>query len=145
MERAIVTVRHMAEDEGCDLEVPVTVTVQQLTDLLVAGLEWDASTTYRIWAEPPGRNLDPHETLAGAGVWDGAHLVLEPQTPAKPRRTPCEVQNKPTPRASEELPAEGPVTGWRDILKDSATTEAEDGAAKELSEDSSGYVWKRLD
>lgn len=146
MERAIVTVKHPTDNATYDLEVPVTVATQRLAELIVEGLHWDARVAYQIWAEPPGRRLNPQETLAQAGIWDGAQLTLHPQTLVAPPPPPPKPQAGNVSPLSKELPQDGPVIGWRDILeKEVAAVEPVVELRDEEPERKTGYVWKRLD
>ncbi len=84
MERAIVTVMRQGEQHARDLELPTDVQVGRLTTLIVSALHWDRSTvqapSYEVEARPLGRFLQPHETLASAGVWDGSWLIFHEQS-----------------------------------------------------------------
>jgi len=145
MERAIVTIRHATQDEECDLEVPVKVEARRLVELIVSGLQWDSGGRYQLWAEPIGRALNPQETLAQAGIWDGVRLVLQPQTVAIPPSHSPRVQERPTGPTVRPLPTGGPVIGWRDVFADVRLTKTADEPDEEPSSQPSGYVWKRLD
>ena len=66
-----------------DLEVPAEVDSAQLTRLIAEALHWDGDAAgvqqdYDIVALPLGRPLQPEESLASAGIWDGAWLVFHP-------------------------------------------------------------------
>lgn len=99
MHRVIVTVKAPFQAHALDLEVPATVPAALLAELLVrelaeagqglagagegltgaGGAEAGGSTAaggYALAASPPGRLLRPDETLADAGVWTGAWLLL---------------------------------------------------------------------
>lgn len=141
MERAIVTVKYPTDDTICDLEVPVTVAAQRLTELVVEGLHWDTRVAYQIWVEPPGRKLNPQETLAQAGVWDGAQLTFYPQTLVPP--SPPKAPNVPT--APDRPPQDGPVLRWRDILDGDTVVETVGEDDQEEAKPDTGYVWKQLD
>lgn len=78
MERAIVTVQAPEVAHARDLEVPVQLAAAQLAELLAAALGVPGGGGYQIAAYPLGRVLQAGETLASAGVWDGAWLVLQP-------------------------------------------------------------------
>ena len=146
MERAIVTVKHPTDNVTYDLEVPVTIAAQRLAELIVEGLHWDARVAYQIWVEPPGRRLNPQETLAQARIWDGAQLTLHPQTLVAPPPLAPRAQAPSVSTLSERLPQDGPVIGWRDIL-DRATVVEPVGADREeeTPQHDTGYVWKQLD
>ena len=79
MDRVIVTVKGAAAPHATEVEVPVTLPARELAPLLAGALGLaGGGAACRIEAFPPGRILDPEETLADAGVWDGAWLVLMP-------------------------------------------------------------------
>jgi hypothetical protein len=85
MQRVIVTVQRDDEARGRDLEIPAETPATRLAELIVQALRWpvDSSAgpiTYQIEAHPPGRLLRGDETLADAGAWDGARLMLIPET-----------------------------------------------------------------
>jgi hypothetical protein len=78
--RVLVTVRRDEDVEGRDLELPASLPASDLRRLIGHGLEWPASTadaTVRV--EPGGRVLGERESLAEAGVRDGAWLVFGAQ------------------------------------------------------------------
>jgi len=110
MYRVIVTVKREGEARGRDLEVPAEVKAQRLAAMIADALGWgqgaaDRSSSFEIVVKPPGRALAPDETLADAGAWDGAWLILrrlrEPSPPPPP-------------------PAEGPVKGWKRLWPEEA-------------------------
>jgi hypothetical protein len=76
MRSLILTVHFVAAGVCLDLEVPAGVPVRELLDLLRQALPGDWSPAEHIAAHPPGRELDPQETLGDAGVLDGAWLVV---------------------------------------------------------------------
>jgi hypothetical protein len=76
-DRVIVTVRLDGTDDARDLDVPVTMPATRLGASIAVALGWPEQA-YAVWAEPPGRALADHETLADAGAWDGAQLTLRP-------------------------------------------------------------------
>lgn len=73
--RAIVSVRLDDGGEAHDVEVPVNIPSALLGAAIAAALGWPEQA-YAVWAEPPGRALAGDETLADAGAWEGAQLVL---------------------------------------------------------------------
>ena len=79
MRRAIVTAKLTGAEFGLDLDVPVDVEVSRLVPVLAGALSGAEGQPYRLEAQPLGRALQPEETLAGAGVWDGAWLLLIPE------------------------------------------------------------------
>ncbi len=144
MDTAIISVIRFGEQQERDLEVPTGIPVADLKREICLALGWDANL--EVYAAPPERVLSPVETLAQAGVRDGAFLVFHPQgtrpsysltisigpftesstTPAPPTYSP---------------PAEGPVKGWRSL----------DGIPIPQSPEppppakSGGFEWKRID
>jgi hypothetical protein len=76
MDRIIVTVKAPFQAYALDLEVPTNVPAGALADLLARSLGGPEAGAYALAAAPPGRLLQPEETLAEAGVWSGAWLVL---------------------------------------------------------------------
>ena len=92
-DRAIVTVRLEATGETCDVEVPVNVPAAPLGMAIAQALGWPTDA-YVVWAEPPGRALADDETLAAAGAWEGARLMLrvgarQPKHPTPTPRSPA--------------------------------------------------------
>ncbi|HYG59731.1 MAG TPA: hypothetical protein VD902_16825 [Symbiobacteriaceae bacterium] len=68
-EPVLVTVSYKGAETGFDLRLPPDLPAVRLADLL-------GCRGARIEAHPPGRLLDPGESLAQAGAWDGSWLVL---------------------------------------------------------------------
>lgn len=142
MERVIVTVKGAHDVRGRDLEVPAEVEAVRLVLLLAQALQWDGtiggrSVPYTIYAEPPGRVLRPTETLADAGVWDGAQLILQP--------VGSETKPPPPSVTGPVESVEGPLKGWRGLgipVPKTHESPSPDGPADESR---SGYVWRRLD
>ncbi|MDQ0285170.1 hypothetical protein J2Z49_000260 [Desulfofundulus luciae] len=98
-ERVIVTVQRQGEREVRDLEVPANVPSGQLAKMIARALSWDArpegqQPSYKIEAYPPGRVLLLQESLAEAGVWDGAWLVIRTDG-ASPSVSPAPVPYTP--------------------------------------------------
>jgi len=136
MERVIVSVQRGNDEK--DLEVPSDITVRALLQELSFAFGWE--DRYNLEARPPGRLLRPEETLAQAGVWDGARLILvagksEGRGPGVDRghRGP---QEKP--------PEQGPLQGWRplDLNLSSSTPSSSDETAPPPS---GGFIWRRVD
>jgi hypothetical protein len=143
MERVIVTVRLAHETRGRDLEVPAAVEAARLAELIADALQGGKPpagqhTRYEIWADPPGRILRPGESLADAGAWDGAWLVLQPIGDGA-------LGAAPTPGATTSPPAGGPVAGWQPLGIDLPAPSTTESPADEQAKPPSGYVWKRLD
>src|SRR5690349_17426935 len=114
----------MGESDGRDLEVPAEVGAGRLAELLAAAVPVppDApGTGYRIEAQPLGRLLAPHESLADAGVWDGAWLILHPggaapaaaaPATAPPGWTPLGIDIPPAVGTDDAPPASAPGDGF---------------------------------
>jgi len=86
MLRVIVHVKREGETKGRDLELPAEIPIEQWLPNLAMALKWPdpasgVSAWYQVQADPPGRELEPGETLAEAGVWDGATLLFTPIAP----------------------------------------------------------------
>src|SRR5689334_11679166 len=104
-QRVVVTVKRKDEARVRDLEVPVNLTAERLAEMIARALRWETDMagqriTYLIEAHPLGRMLQPDETLAGAGVWDGSWLVLHPmggQQTEAPEVGPSPIEATATP------------------------------------------------
>jgi len=75
MERVIVTVKIEGGGEAVDMELPADLPAEALAQLLCP----DAGPA-ELEAFPPGRVLEPGESLAAAGAWHGAWLLVRPKT-----------------------------------------------------------------
>jgi len=152
MQRVIVTVKRKGEDErhARDLEVPSHIEARQLAEMITRGLHWDASERvrspiyYKIEAYPPGRILQPDESLESAGVWDGSILILVPADVTQP--TGLQQPHLSDPSLN---PQSGPVVTWRSI-ETGAPREANYAATPQPPPSGeekpiSGFVWKRVD
>lgn len=82
MSQVIVTVRRADEAAGRDLEVPAEVDAATLAGLIASALQWNTMVPYQIEVPALDLVLQGTESLAQAGVWDGALLVLRPEGPA---------------------------------------------------------------
>jgi hypothetical protein len=125
MTRVIVTVRRSDEPGGSerDLELPADLPAGQLAELIARALNWlpDPSGrvgSFEIEARPPGRRLHPFETLAGAGAWDGAWLVLLPGAAPyqPPGQAPAQFPAPPPPAESHPAPQGG--FSWKKVDPD---------------------------
>jgi len=142
MQRAIVTVKRQQESRVRDLEVPTDVEAKRLAQMIAQALHWESDAAgqpveYEIRAEPPGRVLNPQESLSDASVWDGAWLVLEPvgSLPAPPPPPP------PPPPPGPPVKGTGPIEGWRSLGLDLPSGSEQ----KETAPEEGGFVWKQLD
>ena len=156
MQRVIVTVKRQGEAQVRDLEVPAEVAAERLSKMIAQALRWDSDPAgqpveYEVMAEPPGRTLQSHETLADAGAWDGSWLVF--QRPGELPATLPEVTPSPSPSpppsppsfAPPPAPAAGPVAGWRSLDIDLPTETEQERKQDQTSQEETGFVWKRLD
>ncbi|MBO9362953.1 MAG: EsaB/YukD family protein [Thermoflexus sp.] len=135
MERMIVSLRR-GNDER-DLEVPSGITVQMLLQELAFALGWEDGCS--LEAHPPGRLLRPEETLAQAGVRDGARLILIAGKSGS--RGP--MAGHPQSRGPQDQPPDqGPLRGWRPLGVDSHSSTSSD---ETTSPPSGGFVWKQVD
>lgn len=83
MRLVIVTVKREHESRVRDIVLPADAPAGALAVALARGLGWSHDQAgqplaYSIRIFPPGRFLQPHETLATADAWDGTWLVLCP-------------------------------------------------------------------
>jgi len=143
MQRVIVTVKRQREARVRDLEVPAEVKAGRLAEMIARAMRWESDPAgqpirYEIMAEPPGRILNPQESLAEAGAWDGAWLVFQPCG----ERTSAPPPSPPPGPIAPPVSTGGPVSGWRPLDIDLPT-----GAKPEPEEASeeTGFAWKRLD
>ena len=109
MESAIVTIQREGEAWVQDIEVPLDMSASELAQQLALALGWPGDL--EIYAVPPQRVLAPHETLAQAGVWDGARLIFRPSS----RGGRGAGQTAPTSSPTTTAPPAGPVSGWRPL------------------------------
>jgi len=133
VENVIVSVRRSDVDWSWDLEAPAELPLAKLAPLIARALRWAVAEDqplggYQVEAQPPNRPLGPQDTLAGAGVWDGAWLTFFPGPTVAGR-------------VEVEPPTDGPSRGWRQ-LGASSTSSPEPPAPKKPS---SGFAWKQVD
>jgi len=131
MEFIIVTLKKEEDANELDLEVPRQM---RLVQELALALGW--SGDYRVFANPPARLLAPHETLAQAGVWDGARLIL-----TRGGYIPVESMVSVTTPAPTPPPG-GPLGGWRPLDLGNQPPLA---SPPPSSPSSGGFNWKRID
>lgn len=139
MYRVIVTVKRIDEKRGRDLEVPAEIKVTRLAEMIAQALRWEMGWNgkpmrYQIEAQPLGRFLQPAESLASAGVWDGAWLVLHPEGSTQLAGIPREDYQDQ--KARPPLSMAGPVTGWRSLGLDQPSNSDRPSAAEQRSADS---------
>ena len=144
MQRVIVTVKRQGEARVRDLEVPAEVEAERLSKMIAQALRWDSDQAgehieYEIMAEPPGRTLHPQESLADAGVWDGAWLVFQrPGDDVSPQTHPPDVRQTTS-------GGQGPVAGWRSLGIDLPTGPEPEQKEEETPAEEIGFIWKQLD
>ncbi len=135
MEQVIVTVKREGEMRVRDIELSAGMPAQQFIAAIAQALGWDLDAagqrlTYEVEAIPPGRVLRPEESLAQAGVWDGAMLIFRPQ---------AAWIDQPAGSGA----AKGQTGSWRSLETPPASPPTTPPAAP--SDSSSGFVWKRID
>ena len=143
MDRIIVTVKRHQEARVRDLEIPAGVEVARLTELIASALHWDrdsagGAVSYQVEAQPPGRILEPDETLIDAGVRVGAWLTFIPESVPQEEAPPPEVEAPAAP------PPGGPVIKWESLFPDESSG-PEDEPPDSEEPPSSPYVWKEVD
>jgi len=87
MLRIIVVAKRKDETISYDLEIPAEIEIRELAPTIATALGWshqdaDASAKYAVYVPSQNRHLSPDETLATAGVWDGAQLEFQLQAKA---------------------------------------------------------------
>ena len=133
MHRVIVTVQREDGSEARDLEVPADLPIGRLAEFIARDLRWlvdwsGRPARYEIEARPLGRVLRSHETLAGAGAWDGSTLVFHPVGAA---------------RVATNGAASAHLAGWRSLGADLVPGAGAAGQADD--ERPAGYTWKEID
>jgi len=142
MQRVVVTVQCQGGAQARDLEVPAEVESERLGKMIAQALHWDTGPAgqpveYEIMAEPPGRTLQPHESLADVGAWDGAWLVFQ-----RRNEPACGLTEPVSPPAHPLSPAlGGPVTSWRPLGIDLPDELEPEGTPPQ----DTGFAWKQLD
>ena len=148
MQRVIVTLNCQTKGEALDLEVPSDVESKQLADMIAHALRWKEHSEgqqaeYEIKAEPPGRVLAPEETLAEAGVWDGAHLSIQFEG------SDANAVTTEEPSRCEQPDGDGIVKRWRSIgwrSEEAVDPPPQSEAAAETSTSTEDrFAWKQLD
>jgi hypothetical protein len=134
MDRVIVSVKRADLDWSRDLELPADMPMGQLAPMIAGALRWPLAETpdrlngYAVEARPSGHEFRANESLAHAGVWDGAWLVFHPSQAVLDR-------------ARQDTSSFKPEEGWRrlDGAPAPPPPPKPDAAAGE------GFAWKRLD
>lgn len=130
MERVLVSISR-ARDQEIDLDLPAEVTADTLVKELAFSLGWEDSLEVLI--EPLGRVLGPSETLAQAGIQDGARLLLQPRGSSAAPLAPS-----PSP--------ETPFQGWRPLFQTADPSASSTPPPAELPPSpSGGFIWKQVD
>jgi WXG100 protein secretion system (Wss), protein YukD len=115
VDRVIVTVKLANEARVRDVELPANVPMAQLARALAQRLGWnqeagDQQLSYDVEVYPPGRRLNPNETLAQASAWDGAWLVFYPrQLDASPVAPKLDIAWEPIDRPSAKADTSAPT------------------------------------
>lgn len=133
MESVIVSVKRGDVDWSWDLELPAELPLAKLAPLIARALRWAVAEDqplggYQVEAQPPHRPLGPNDTLAGAGVWDGAWLSFFPGPSV-------------TGRPEVEMPTDAPSRGWRRL----GETAPPEPAPPVQKKSSGGFAWKQVD
>lgn len=138
MERVIVTVRHAGDGQSVDMELPANLSVEALQSEIMFTLGW--SGDLEVYANPPGRVLEPNETLAEAGVWDGTFLIFQPvgKSSRGRERHPERPSRVARPARSKQ---DSPVAGWHPLDLPAATEEKPPDSPPA----SGGFIWKQVD
>lgn len=142
MERVLATVKRSNEARVRDLDLPADLPAGQLSAEIARVLGWSPDpdgkeVAYDIDAHPPGRLLQPGETLAQVDAWDGSWLVFYPKGTAPKPQPPS-----PMPPPAPQLTVPGsPIAGWRKL----DIPPQPPAAGMEKPPDSTGYSWKQLD
>lgn len=76
--KVLLSVGREGEGAWRDLELPANQPLQDLLPHLGAILG-SACMEWEVLSAPPARPVDPSRTLAEAGVWSGAWLLLRPR------------------------------------------------------------------
>ncbi|MBS2037319.1 hypothetical protein JST97_20190 [bacterium] len=113
MSQVIVTVRYKQSAE--DLEIPSTLDLDEVNQILSQGLDWNLPDFWALF--DVDRNLELEESLSAAGVLDGMILEIR-ETGRRSKRSP--------------------VLGWRKMAQ--ATPPADSGAPPE----NDGFAWKEV-
>lgn len=127
MERVIVSLSRRGEGRELDLEVPIDLPVGTLIQEIGLALGWGEG---EIYVDPPGRVLRPRETLAQAGVRDGARLLFQ------------DVGSHGGPPPPE---GEGPLRGWKPLDMGQPPISSPPPTPDTSPPSSGGFVWKRVD
>lgn len=169
MNQVIVTVKRHNETRVRDMELPTDVDASELAEMIVSVLRWDSGPggqpqplDYVIEAHPLGRVLQPDESLGEAGVWDGAWLVLHPNTAgianmasmaSGPSFQPGGLAYAPTPsQYGSQTPAPTPtddsarpMSGWRSLGINLPAGGQTGQPPPEEKPPGEGFVWKQVD
>ncbi len=147
MERVLVSVKRGDEAGSRDIELPAEVESERLAEMIAAALGWAAggpssSGRYEIEARPAadtqgqGRVLQPQETLASAGIWDGSWLILRLAVTSGPPKPPSPPQpSRPG----------GPLTGFRPLGINLPPSQTDQEAVPNKEGLRPGFKWIRLD
>lgn len=148
-QRVVVAVEWPGDAHIHDLEVPSDVPSARLVWLIAQALGYDlenvgGSDGVQLHADPPGRSISRTETLAQAGVANGASLRVDASL-----GSPAALSTASVP-AIVQLGTDEPLfefagpDAWGDLLPPETTSDVQlpPASAKPGAE---SYVWKRID
>jgi hypothetical protein len=155
MERIVVTVKRANEAASHDLDLPASLPIYRLIELVTHSLNWDAAANgqaqpYQIEAQPLGRYLASNETLLSAGVVQGCWLIFGYPTDPLVRRSASDAVPS-TPIRTKDLVSYSnkPVTGKViTLVADPAAVERSEPVKNVEADPESepeGYSWIELD
>lgn len=85
MDKVIVNVSHSHSDQSRDLEIPVTLSIYELIDIVTSAFEWADtsldSSNHKAFIETPGEEVitaQVHDTLTSLRVQDGSGITIVP-------------------------------------------------------------------
>jgi hypothetical protein len=142
MERVIVTVQRSGEAQGIDLEMSTDLPVEAILQEIGLSLGWQGNL--QAYADPPGRLLQPYESLAQAGVEEGAFLFLQYAGRPLPESRFSSGTAAPAPGPGRS-DTEGPVVGWRRLEGVSGDSGGAPPSSPSSPPSSGGFVWKQID
>jgi len=147
VERAIVTVKRYQETQVRDLDIPIELRSVQLAEVVANALRWDqdqsgTSVKFNIEVYPPGRMLNEQETLASAGVVDGAWLTFVPKGVSIKDQKGQSPANPPKSQTPET-----PVASWRSLEINNQVEggEFDQSTASAEDQEDNPFVWKEID
>ena len=76
MTKLLLTLKIENKSDTLDMEITSSQEVSSIISVLCEKFSIKDAKTFGLYATPPGRQLDPNETLEDAGVWNGTILTL---------------------------------------------------------------------